>query len=100
MIELLDSGTSRPPPIVELFLRLGPADIAAIQSAVDAEALQQAVHKLKGTAAILGLRRLAAICRELDDATRTDLDAARSLIPPLVEAFDATCDALRATLLR
>lgn len=98
MIEILDSGTSRPPAIIELFLRLGPGDIAAIQRAGDTEALQQAAHKLKGTAAILGLRRLAAASKELDDATGTDFDAARSLIPALVEAFEATCDALRATL--
>ena len=98
MIELLDLGTGRPRPIVELFFRLGPDEIAAIQHAADAEALQRAAHKLKGTASILGMRRLAAASKELDDAARTDLDTARALIPALVEAFEATCKALRAEL--
>lgn len=98
MIELLDPATSRPKSIVELFLRLGPDDLAAIESAADADALQRAAHKLKGTASILGLRRLAAACKQLDDTARSDLDAARALIPEVSTAFAATCDALRAAI--
>lgn len=100
MIELLDPRTGRPRPIVEMFFRLGPDDVAAIQSAGDPEALQHAAHKLKGTASILGLRRLAAASEQVDDTARSDFDAARALIPALVEAFEATCGALRAELLR
>jgi len=96
---LLDPATSRPKPIVELFLRIGPDEIAAIRDAADPDALQRAAHKLKGTAALLGMRRLAAACRSVDDAARTgDLDAARLLIPALVTEFDATCEAVRAEL--
>lgn len=98
MIEILDPATGRPRTIIELFLRLGVDDLAAIQSAGDADALQRATHKLKGTAAILGLRRLAAASGELDDAARADFDVARALIPTLVEVFEATCEALRAEL--
>lgn len=93
---ILDPGTPRPKPIVELFFRLGPDDMAAIQSAADADALQRGAHKLKGTASILGMRRLAAACKQLDDTAKAgDFDAARALIPALVADFDATCEALR-----
>lgn len=95
---ILDPGTGRPRPIVELFLRLGPDEVAAIQRAADAEALQRAAHKLKGTASILGLRRLAAASKQLDETVQSDFEAARALIPALVEAFEATCEALRAEL--
>lgn len=95
---LLDPATSRPKPIVELFLRIGPDEIAAIRDAADPDALQRAAHKLKGTAALLGMRRLAAACRSVDDAARGDLDTARLLIPALVTEFDATCEAVRAEL--
>ena len=98
MIELLDQGTGRPRPIIEMFFRLAPDDVAAIEHAADAETLQRAAHKLKGTASILGLRRLAAASKQIDDTARTDFDAARASIPALIEAFEATCDALRAEL--
>jgi HPt (histidine-containing phosphotransfer) domain-containing protein len=98
-VVILDPGTSRPRVIVELFLRIGPDDLVAIQTAVDADALQRAAHKLKGTAAILGLRELAAACKALDEtATAGDLEGARALIPELASVFEATCEALRAEL--
>lgn len=96
MIELLDPAIKRPKPIVELFLRIGPDDLGALRAAATADALHQAAHKLKGTASILGLRRLAAACRELDDTARAgDLEAGRALIDGLARDFEATCEALR-----
>jgi HPt (histidine-containing phosphotransfer) domain-containing protein len=95
-VVILDPGTSRPKPIVELFFRLGPEDLAAIQNAADADALQRGAHKLKGTASILGMRRLAAACKQLDETAKAgDFEAARALIPGLVDDFNATCEALR-----
>ncbi len=99
MIDLLDAAIGRPKPIIELFLRIGPDDLAAIRDADTAPALQHAAHKLKGSASILGLRRLAAACREIDDlAQEAELDKARALIDGLARDFEATCDALRAEL--
>ena len=99
VIDLVDPAIGRPRPIVELFLRIGPDELVAIRSAADADALQRAAHKLKGTASILGLRRLAAACKQLDDTAKTgDLEAARALIPGLASDFEATCEALRGEI--
>jgi HPt (histidine-containing phosphotransfer) domain-containing protein len=96
---VLDPGVHRPRPIVELFLRIGPDELASITSAATAEALQQAAHKLKGTASILGLRRLASSCRELDAVARQgDFGAGRELVDEVARDFEATCEALRAEL--
>lgn len=101
LLDLLNPAIKRPKPVLELFLRLGPDDLAAIRSAGTAEALHQAAHKLKGTASILGLERLAAACRELDDVARSgDLESGRALIDGIARAFEATCEALRAELVR
>jgi len=99
VIDLLDAAIGRPKPIIELFLRIGPDDLAAIRDAATAPALQQAAHKLKGSASILGLRRLAAACREIDDlAKAAQFEEACALIDGLSRDFDATCEALRAEL--
>jgi HPt (histidine-containing phosphotransfer) domain-containing protein len=96
---VLDPGVRRPRPIVELFLRLGPDELASITTAGDAEALHLAAHKLKGTASILGLRRLATACKELDAiAKQGDFAAGRGLVDGVARDFDATCEALRAEL--
>src|SRR5687768_1867534 len=47
---VLDPSVQRPRPIVELFLRIGPDELAGIMNADNAETLQLAAHKLKGTA--------------------------------------------------
>ena len=99
MIDVLDSAIGRPKPIIELFLRIGPDDLAAIRDAATAPELQRAAHKLKGSASILGMRRLAAACREIDDlAQAVELEKARALFDGLTRDFDATCEALRAEL--
>ncbi len=99
VIEVLEPSIGRPKPIIELFLRIGPDELVAIRGAVDADALQRAAHKLKGTASILGLRRLAAACAELDTTAKAgDFDAASALVPGLATDFEVTCEALRAEL--
>jgi len=97
--DLLDSETARPRHIVELFLRLAPADLAAIQNAPDVKTLQRAAHKLKGDAAMLGLRRLHASCKAVDALGKQgDHAGARSLVPDVERDFTATVEALRALL--
>ncbi len=99
MIDVLEPTVGRPRPIVELFLKIGPDELIAIRGAVDADALQRAAHKLKGTASILGLRRLAAACKHLDETAKAgDFDAARALVPALATDFEVTCEALRTEL--
>jgi len=97
--EVLDPAVGRPKPIVELFLKIGPDEMTGISNAADADTLQRAAHKLKGTASILGLPKLAAACRELDEIARNgDFEAARALVPALTSDFEATCQALRAEI--
>jgi HPt (histidine-containing phosphotransfer) domain-containing protein len=97
--DVLDPSIGRPKPIIELFLRIGPDDFAALRDAATAPALQQAAHKLKGSAMILGLRRLAASCREIDDlAKQAQFERARALIASCERDFEATCEALRGEL--
>lgn len=99
MIELLEPSVGRPRPIIELFLRIGPDELVAINGAATADALQRAAHKLKGTASILGLRRLAAACTKLDEVAKAgDFDGARALVPGLATDFETTCEALRAEI--
>lgn len=96
MSDYLDPDVERPGSVIELFLRVAPKDLAAIVMAPDADTLQQAVHKLKGTAHMLGLKKLAASCRELDAvAKRGEYVAGRALVESVVADFKATCDALR-----
>lgn len=99
MIEVLEPNVGRPKLVVEMFLRIGPDELTAIRGAATADALQRAAHKLKGTASILGLRRLAATCRDLDDTARAgDFEAARAMVPALEADFETTCEALRAEI--
>jgi HPt (histidine-containing phosphotransfer) domain-containing protein len=96
---VIDPAVRRPKQIVELFLRIGPDELAAITNAVDAEALQLAAHKLKGTASILGLKQLAASCRELDTTAKAgDFEAGKRIAQDVARDFEATCEALRAEL--
>src|SRR5512138_1162444 len=96
---MLDPNVRRPRQIVELFLRIGPDELAGITNAADAETLQRAAHKLKGTASILGLRCLASACRDLDAiAKQGDFATGKSLVEGVTRDFEATCDALRAEL--
>jgi HPt (histidine-containing phosphotransfer) domain-containing protein len=55
------------------------------------DALRERAHALKGAAATLGANRLAAACKELEEAGRDgDLERARGLIPELLDATSAT----------
>ena len=97
--DLLDSETARPRHIVELFLRIAPADLATIQRGADVKTLQSAAHKMKGDAAMLGLSRLHASCRAVDALGKQgDFAGARALVPDIERDFAATCDALRALI--
>ena len=99
MSEVLDPAVARPRHIIELFLRIAPADLAALVAATDAESLQQAAHKIKGTAAMLGLRSLATSCRAIDTlAKQGDFAGGRALVGDAERDFQLTCDALRAEL--
>ena len=72
---------------VALFLQHAPAQLAAIDAAMrvsDPVAACREAHKLKGTLAVLDAKPLAALCAEVEAATRKgDLGAATSWLRSL-----------------
>jgi HPt (histidine-containing phosphotransfer) domain-containing protein len=60
--------------IIRLFLRDAPARIEALRQALeagDADAAMHAAHALKGTSANIGAHRLADLCEEMEERTRS-----------------------------
>jgi CheY-like chemotaxis protein/HPt (histidine-containing phosphotransfer) domain-containing protein len=104
----LDRLASRGQPdvvdeLVALFRQEAPRRVAALQAALDAddaEALRQAAHKLRGTAAAVGAREVCDLSGEIERwARRGDVGPARLLIEgELPRAMQEACDALDALL--
>ncbi len=86
--------------IVELFRRDGVQQVASIKEAVakaDLRTLNQAAHKLKGSALCLGLSDLAATCSELEAMQGTGLShEAATLLQRLEREFSRDCASLQA----
>lgn len=78
--------------IVGLFLEHAPQRLATARNAVaaaDAGALEQSTHSLKSSAAQLGARELAEICRDLEQrAARKDLTGTAELMSRAEAALD------------
>jgi HPt (histidine-containing phosphotransfer) domain-containing protein len=88
--------------VIALFLDSAPPRLAALREAVardDARTLEQEAHALKGSAATLGARPLAAICEELQALGRAgDVARASALLPRLEAEFERVRGALTAEL--
>jgi two-component system, sensor histidine kinase and response regulator len=96
---LLDPAVRRKRKFVELFLKLVPQDLTAIQAADRADSLRASAHRLKGSAYTLGLTRLARTCEELERATAAGtVDAAAPHVRKVEAVLDATSRALQAEL--
>lgn len=65
-------------------------------AAHDTEGAFRSAHTLKGTARDLGFVRLASLAEKMQEATRapSDWDEAESLMPRLVDEYEATVDAI------
>ena len=85
--------------MVEIFLREAPELIASIDRLLgtgDLAAAGRAAHKLKGSAATLGVLRVALVASSVEDAASSgDLEATGRLAKPLAAALDAVEPALR-----
>ncbi len=85
--------------MVDVFLRDAPVTIAAVEAAVSASDLPGAArgaHKLKGSAAALGVYRVAFVASGIEDAAASgDLDAATQGARSLTSALEAVEPALR-----
>jgi HPt (histidine-containing phosphotransfer) domain-containing protein len=77
--------------IVSIFLRDAPGRLAAIREAIqtaNADALREAAHALKGSAATLGAQQVGELCSQLEQMGREGaLEAAAGLLPELDAAW-------------
>ena len=83
------------PAATAAFLGGVPADIAAIRVAVERGiGLHDAAHKLKGAAANIGADGVAALCGELENASREDL----AVVPGTLADLEAELQLVSAAL--
>ena len=86
--------------LIDQFLEEAPLRLGAIHDAVgarDGEALRRAAHALKGSAAVLGGRLLAAACRDAEDLGRAHPlsgDLLREAVDRIEREFARLRDAL------
>ena len=78
--------------LVETFLRLAPARLAALEKAVEdgtAAPLERAAHSFLGSCGNLGCRRMAELCAKLEVLGRSgSTKGARELVQALVAEMD------------
>ena len=78
--------------IIELFLRLIPAQVEALSrpcSEGDAEQLKTHAHKLKGSFTSIGAPRLTKLCGQLEERARAgQLESAPQLVAKIRENME------------
>ena len=85
--------SQRPPELCALFCSLAPAQVEAILCLQDKRLRVEAAHRLKGSALLLGLPRLAAVCALIEQHNSEALGPLRT---SLQEALHASLDALQS----
>lgn len=103
---LADLGDLGDPAERRLFRKLltgftdqAPATLGQLAAALrreDADAVEAVAHRLAGTAANLGARRLEGMLRSLEDAARSGRAPAASDLRPLRQELGVVCRALSA----
>jgi PAS domain S-box-containing protein len=84
--------------IIDLYLQELPTYLATLQQAVasqDGEALYSAAHKFKGASAILGARRVVALCKVLEKLGR---DGTVDKAQEQLALMNAECESLKQAL--
>ena len=84
--------------VIKIFERDSVDTVVRISAAVRADQsgdLQQALHRLKGSAATLGAQRVAALCGQMETAVE---QSGTSGIARLLEHLEAELDHARAAL--
>ncbi len=88
--------------MTDAFLAETPANLAALHDAVaagDPVGTTEAAHRLKGAAANLGAKAMAATCSAIEDLARAgDVDSAAGLVRRAETDYDLVRDALVATV--
>jgi signal transduction histidine kinase/DNA-binding response OmpR family regulator/HPt (histidine-containing phosphotransfer) domain-containing protein len=94
------SGTDVCKDLLDLFRADAPPLLQAMRDAADrgdARRLRESAHTLKGGAANLGARAMAAVCAELEKKGRAgNVDGAGPLLAELDRHFQDVCQALEA----
>ncbi len=100
--ELVGSDESALVEIFEQFLGELPARQRCIHEAMrsgDGEGLRQAAHALKGSSSVLGAVRLADVCAQIEEASRSDVPVdADPLLAVLDEEVGLATEALRSEI--
>jgi CheY-like chemotaxis protein len=95
-----DDGPSRVANLIAAFVEESPGVLTALRAALDrheTEAVRQAAHSLKLSAARLGAIALSARCREVETAAKAaDLKSAHDLAAELDAEYGRAHDALEA----
>ncbi|MGD8859616.1 MAG: response regulator [Myxococcales bacterium] len=98
----VDRETRRSPKVIELVLRHVPAQLDALQGAVDSGAAGEVrahAHKLKGSCASIGARRMTHLAETLQRAgERDELEGAERRMAALRESFAAVREQLQREL--
>jgi HPt (histidine-containing phosphotransfer) domain-containing protein len=103
-LEALERGGQRPvlPPLIHLFLRETPSELAALEEAVvqeDASRVEDLAHRLKSGTALLGATRMSSLCASLQRAgQRAELGEAAAQVAQLRHEFARVRAALEALL--
>ena len=87
--------------LIDLYLEDAPRQMALMQKAValaDERTLKRAAHGLKGSSANLGIRRMAALCAELERANDSgdSLPAGKLILAEMHGEFERVRQALLA----
>jgi PAS domain S-box-containing protein len=84
--------------MVKMFIQGTPERVARLHEAIaggNAERIAFTAHNLKGSAGVMGARRLIAVCQQLEDAGRTgQLDPTQAWLAQLDCEYERVCAAL------
>ncbi len=87
--DLLDLFRAAVPPLLD--------SMKAAVAAADAQKLKETAHCLKGGAANLGAKAMAALCHELEKKGREGtVEGAAARLPEIEQQFQLVCAALEA----
>jgi HPt (histidine-containing phosphotransfer) domain-containing protein len=96
--DVLDGDPDLLKELIDLFLTDAPALLACLRDAIDRQdpvSLMQTAHSLKGSAANLGARGMAAVCASLERRGRLgSFNGADSACETLRKEFEVVRDAL------
>jgi HPt (histidine-containing phosphotransfer) domain-containing protein len=88
--------------VLQMFLQEVPPRIERLRNAWaagDIQEVHRAAHSLKGSAGNIGAQRLLAVCRDLDDRSRTADEAATAAsVAALAVEFDKVEEEIRRLL--